>query len=403
MLKTALNWGRFELAELLLKKGCKLHDSCLSFALKSQNQEILCFAQKYSGQISGNSLIEAILSQTPETIQKLLAGGISPDITGSIDYTEKPGPAITAEAEELQAVAARRGDFSLTSSPGADRYYHLLQTTPLHAAVIRGDPAIVRLLLDHCAQVDGRDSGQKTPLHIAAEFGRAALIEMLIKGGADPEARNTDGSTPWLLAGASGCVHTLKALLAAGINQRAVNKFGNDILSFCVTDRSGECLRFLLKETDLAGDQTTGQWKTLLGSAVFNRASAVVKTLLAEITDPQVIQEGFEQIFHFHGQAFELFPLFQGRELSPNTRMECRIQLYAKVFGEDRTWYQDFESAPILIAAAFCRDDIIKDLIQMGADPGITDSQKSGLKAYWGKDHASKKPWPAELDQYCEF
>ena len=47
-------------------------------------------------------------------------------------------------------------------------------------------------------------------------------------------------------------------------------------------------------------------------------------------------------------------PLFLGRKVNPRFQMSCRIQLYAKVFGKDRTFY---------------RDDIIRDLLKMGGRP----------------------------------
>lgn len=66
--------------------------------------------------------------------------------------------------------------------------------TPLHIAIIRGNIAIVRALIESGANKDARDFDENTPLHLASEFGHFECIIYLIKEcGADPTLKNKFG------------------------------------------------------------------------------------------------------------------------------------------------------------------------------------------------------------------
>ena len=64
------------------------------------------------------------------------------------------------------------------------------QVGPLHAAVSRGNAALVELLLGRGASADLPQQQGITPLHAAAAAGRADLVALLRRAGADP--RRTD-------------------------------------------------------------------------------------------------------------------------------------------------------------------------------------------------------------------
>src|SRR2546426_930711 len=69
-------------------------------------------------------------------------------------------------------------------------------TTPLHDAALGGDTGVVKILLDHGADVNARDTeADATPLYYAASWGRQAAVELLISRGADPNARNRKGAS----------------------------------------------------------------------------------------------------------------------------------------------------------------------------------------------------------------
>jgi ankyrin repeat protein len=63
--------------------------------------------------------------------------------------------------------------------------------------------ALVRLLLNRGFSPDARMNGD-TALHIAAELGNTELVRLLVQHGADVSAKNTRGETPLAVATRSG-------------------------------------------------------------------------------------------------------------------------------------------------------------------------------------------------------
>jgi ankyrin repeat protein len=70
------------------------------------------------------------------------------------------------------------------------------QIQPLHAAAACGSVALVRLLLAHGADPNGRQQGGHVPLHTAAANGDAAMVTALLEYGADTTAQSVAGETP---------------------------------------------------------------------------------------------------------------------------------------------------------------------------------------------------------------
>ena len=71
---------------------------------------------------------------------------------------------------------------------------------PLHAAALRGNGKMVRLLLDKGADANARNISEETPLHYAAMYGpsfTSGNARILVEeGGADIDAKDRDGKTP---------------------------------------------------------------------------------------------------------------------------------------------------------------------------------------------------------------
>jgi ankyrin repeat protein len=75
---------------------------------------------------------------------------------------------------------------------------HMVGSTPLFEAAVRGDEALCRLLIDHHADVNARCAqNESTALHAAAAGGHLEVTRLLLAAGADPALKDGSfGGTP---------------------------------------------------------------------------------------------------------------------------------------------------------------------------------------------------------------
>jgi len=108
---------------------------------------------------------------------------------------------------------------------------------PLHSAVFYGQIDVVRLLLNHNADVNSRDDIDETPLHYPAMIrgdpkgsnspgNLASTARLLLEHGADANARNIVGLTPLHKAARCGNVMVAQVLLKHGANINAEDNKG---------------------------------------------------------------------------------------------------------------------------------------------------------------------------------
>jgi len=106
------------------------------------------------------------------------------------------------------AAAVRR---LLDAGPDLSRRDPRSGLAPLSAAALAGDTALVTTLLDAGAPLDARDQDGSTALHAAAFMGLPAVVELLLARGADPAATNGSGKTPLEVTGTPAEVAVLVA------------------------------------------------------------------------------------------------------------------------------------------------------------------------------------------------
>lgn len=113
-----------------------------------------------------------------------------------------------------------------------ERPRHWYWNVPIHTAVIRGDEAMLGLLLDKGAKIDARDQkGAYTALHCAAGGGNLAVMRQLLERGADIEAtEGVWGGTPLHVAAYSGQGEAVEFLLGRGADISARTDAGDTIL-----------------------------------------------------------------------------------------------------------------------------------------------------------------------------
>ena len=120
--------------------------------------------------------------------------------------------------------------------------------TPMHVAAYAGHAEILSSLLDHGADVDGREAiAHLTPLHRASMRGKVEAGQCLLDRGADIHARSDTDRTPLLLANRHKHVEFVRMLLKRGARTNDRDAIDYTSLHWAVKEEIIQTVRLLLE------------------------------------------------------------------------------------------------------------------------------------------------------------
>jgi ankyrin repeat protein len=120
--------------------------------------------------------------------------------------------------------------------------------TALHWAVFKSDKEMVDLLIRAGANAKAANREGATPLWLASVNGDAVIVEALIKGGADPNEKLPLGRTPLMEASRTGSVDTIKMLLDHGAQINAKETLrGTTPLMWAADEGHAAAIRLLIQ------------------------------------------------------------------------------------------------------------------------------------------------------------
>lgn len=165
----------------------------------------------------------------------------------------------TGRSEAAAALIARQVDVGARQPDGA---------TALHWAAHRDDLASADRLLAAGADVDAANDYGVTPMFLAATNGSAEMIERLLAAAADPHAALPTGETVLMTAARTGNPAAVRLLIEHGadVNARQVSK-GQTPLMWAVSERHLDVARLLIEHGADAGARTKGAFTPLLFAA----------------------------------------------------------------------------------------------------------------------------------------
>jgi ankyrin repeat protein len=173
------------------------------------------------------------------------------------------------------------------------------KSTPLFWAMY--DAAKVQLLLDHGADVNARTIDGRTPIYQAASMANAApVLKLLLAKGANPNAKTLNGMTP-LIAASRYNLEAERMLIEAGADINATNAAGGTALMLAAASARPEAVRMLL-EKGANVNLRTKRNETALADAATAGNEEIVKMLLdrgAEVNVPDI--RGYSPLLYAAG------------------------------------------------------------------------------------------------------
>ena len=243
--------------------------------------------------------------------------------------------------------------------------------TPLMTAARTGTLTAVKVLLANGARVEDKDERRgQTALIWAAAEGHAPVVQALIDAGADFRARVPSGLTPLMFAAREGRLHVARTLLKAGsdVNEtipvdgprrRAYGgrlpPAGATALLIAVLDAHFDVAAALLE----AGADPNA---SLAGYTVLHAVTVVRKPGVGD-NDPSPEGSGVMS-------SIEFVRLLASRGANVNAKMTKKVNL-------NNTRTNEIGATPFFLAALTADAELMRTLAKLGADPTITNVEKS--------------------------
>lgn len=267
--------------------------------------------------------------------------------------------------------------------------------TPLALACTNGNPEVVDLLLAAGADPNAALRGGETPLMTAARTGRPGPVRLLLARGADANAKLPEGQTALMWAAAEGHVAVVEILLAAGAEFQSPLETGLTPLLFAARAGHTAVVQALLRagvDVNLAtkptkpGRKIPRRGATALSLAVENGHLELASLLIEAGADPNDQRNGYTPLHIMtwvrkadRGEdegAPE--PVITGRFTTPEfirwlVAHGARVneRLNGGPAGGGRVARKG--CTPFMLAADTADTDYLKLLLELGADPTLTN------------------------------
>ena len=325
-------------------------------------------------------LVDAVKAGDASAVRSLLADGVSVS-TAEVDGTTVLHWAAHHDRQEIAGLLLEAG----ATVDATNRY----GVTPLALASLNGSTPMVARLLAAGADPNLPNPEGETPLMTAARTGNAGSIDTLLKHGAEVDAVEAwRGQTALMWAAAQNQAPAVVALLSAGADPNARSERGFTPVLFAAREGHLDVLGALVRADADVDDALPSSGMSALVLAVYNAQYDFAKALLDLGADPDAAGNGWTALHQVvwtrrpnlgrnppfpvpHGDldAFDLVRALSaaGADFDARQTKEPR--------DGNRNMLKRIGSTPFLQAAKVADAEMMRLLVDLGADPSITTEE----------------------------
>jgi ankyrin repeat protein len=225
-------------------------------------------------------------ADAPEGVRSLLAGKLS-DLKQA--GRENP-PDLKTTLSKIQSIVPKVDDFRKMRNEALDRNRKEADAegAERRKQVSPEDLAVIRFLIERCADIEARDKEGHTAIFSAASSGCDEVANLLLDSGADVETADKDGKTP-LMAAVEECRPAMvRLLLERGANPHARSMRGGTVLMAAAAGGSLKIVRLILdRKVEINAEAEDGT--TALITARGRGYTDVVELLMDAGAEPGVL------------------------------------------------------------------------------------------------------------------
>ena len=352
----------------------------------------ICASAALTAAGGDSSLVAAAKQGDRAAVQSLLNGRASRDVAG-------------AEGTAALVWAATRNDLAMADlllRAGADvKAANEFGATPLYPAAAHADPAMAEKLLAAGADANTPLISGETPLMEAARRGNLATVRTLLSKKANLNARESNGGQTalmWALSQRQSAV--VEALLEGGADVHAASKTGFTPLMFAAQQGDQDSARILLRAGAKPNDAQPKTGLTALMIASAMAQAKAVDVLLDKGADPNLADaNGYTSLHRVVRDSDYGINLVAKDDIltivksllkhgaNPNVRLSQDKEKAAEEIKNGNVAIEGKRTAvtvdeiilqgatPLFLAAEVNNLDVIKALVDAGADPLIASER----------------------------
>ena len=243
--------------------------------------------------------------------------------------------------------------------------------TPLHLASRDGRVEVVRVLLEHSADVNVRDISKWTPLRHALDEGHVKVARVLIRNGADLGAQGVDDWMPLHWASRHGQVELVQVLLEHGAIMDAKDLYGWIPWRRALDEGHLEVVRALSQYCPAASSPSKGKGKSngsLLHEASGGGHVEFARALLKYGADANAQDKNNSTPLHWASEGGHI-----------------KVALVLFEHGADATTHDKNSSTPLHWASKRGHVEFARMLFKHGADASAQDMNNS-TPLHWASE-----------------